>query len=303
MGFFLVENKSLNIGPVTAVDECQLCPATAAVSGPEAMKTLLAGIPSRSCKSILVRQSKIFEDIEICLEDDLYHTVFRDDREKALIMDTVSDAGVPEETIAEFRFLNKIDSYSYRHILVLTALATRMALDLSYEDEDLLFLVSACLTHDYGKSRISPEILCSNAFLTDGEIEQIKVHPIISWLLACYYYQSDSASRVALSHHEKRNGSGYPFATRVSDRNVEIIQICDMFDALISPRPYRKAPFKCREALDHLAEEALTGSVDGDLVKLLISYVRSDRPHWQDVRLSKGRTSILGKQGTYRHIK
>lgn len=297
-----MESRAIRVGRVKAVDDKILCEPQE-ISGPAAVWALLESVPSKVPKTMCVRDSKILDDLEICLEDDLYRGVFRDDRIKRRILDAVAGASIPEETIAEFRLLAKVDSYSYRHILMVTALATRMALDFSYEDAALGFLISACLTHDYGKSRISREILCSNAFLTEDEIQQIKAHPITSCLLARYYFQEDRRAEIALVHHERMDGTGYPFSERLLDREVRLIQVCDMFDALISPRSFRQAPFRCREALDYLIEEALAGSVDGDVVKLLVSYVRAEATDWRSVRLYKGRTSILGKQGTYRHIR
>ena len=58
------------------------------------------------------------------------------------------------------------------------------------------------------------------------------------------------AARVARDHHEFRDGSGYMRGVKLNDPMVEIVAVCDIYDGLLSPRPYRTAAYDNRTALE-----------------------------------------------------
>ncbi len=113
------------------------------------------------------------------------------------------------------------------------------------DEERLAMLLSASMMHDVGKIGIPDNILLKPGKLTIEEFEIIKTHPLIGAELLS---NSDSellrmAERIALSHHEKWNGTGYPNGLSGENISVEarIVAIADVFDALTSERPYKKA--------------------------------------------------------------
>ncbi len=98
-------------------------------------------------------------------------------------------------------------------------------------------------------------------------------------LLTYYLRDSESfAARVARDHHERRDGSGYPLGIRLEDSQVEMAAVCDIYDALINPRPYRKGSFDNRTALEVITGLAENGSLSWTNVRRLVAVNRKDRP-------------------------
>lgn len=127
--------------------------------------------------------------------------------------------------------------------------------------------------HDVGKVMLPVELLLKPSALTNQEFEQVKRHADAgSELLE----GPDSplvrmASEIAASHHERWDGSGYPNGLRGEEIPIEgrITAICDVFDTLISARPY-KDPWSVQNAIDYLIEQS-GRQFDPRLVELFVS--------------------------------
>jgi HD-GYP domain-containing protein (c-di-GMP phosphodiesterase class II) len=68
---------------------------------------------------------------------------------------------------------------------------------------------------------------------------------------------------------------------------VEIISACDVYDALLSPRPYRLIPYDNRTALEEITRMAQEGQLSWDMVKILVSYNRKDKPNLAECKVSE----------------
>ena len=120
-------------------------------------------------------------------------------------------------------------------------------------------LMEAAQMHDIGKIGIPDRILLKPGKLDAEEWTIMKRHPLIG----AEILGSDNsellhmARNVALHHHEKWDGSGYPHGTRGIEIPVEgrIVAIADVFDALITERPY-KQPWPLQQAIDYIAAES-----------------------------------------------
>jgi response regulator RpfG family c-di-GMP phosphodiesterase len=133
------------------------------------------------------------------------------------------------------------------------ASALAAALDLSQDEQDLLRLATPM--HDIGKVGTPDTILLKTGPLTPEEWEIMKQHAI-----AGYDILRDSESlllqkgaEIALSHHERFDGGGYPFGLE-GDKvplSGRIAAVCDVFDALLSKRPY-KEPWPIDQVLAHM---------------------------------------------------
>lgn len=128
-----------------------------------------------------------------------------------------------------------------------------------YPKEDFYdAIIKGAPLHDLGKITISDTILCKPGSLTDEEFEKIKTHPeqsvkIINQVLGSIEDISllEVAKNIALYHHEKYNGKGYPdgLAGKQIPLEARVMAIADVYDALVSERCYKK-PVSHEEAFD-----------------------------------------------------
>jgi putative two-component system response regulator len=127
-------------------------------------------------------------------------------------------------------------------------------------------IIEAVKLHDIGKIAMPDAVLLKPARLTDEEFDIIKTHPEHGNNMlrdAAMTLDDDSllqtALEIAYAHHEKWDGTGYPQGTRGTEipLSARIAAIADVFDALTSVRPYKRA-FSPREAFDCLYREAGT---------------------------------------------
>ena len=128
-------------------------------------------------------------------------------------------------------------------------------------------IIKSAKIHDIGKVGISDSILLKPGRLTPEEFEEIKQHPVLGAKMiddAMQELGDDStfllvAKELVYSHHEKWNGSGYPLGIAEDEIPLSgrIMAISDVYDALVSDRPYKKA-FTHEEAIIMMKKDAGT---------------------------------------------
>lgn len=143
---------------------------------------------------------------------------------------------------------------------------------LSEEEQNIVFYASPL--HDIGKVGISDAILLKPGKLTDEEFETMKQHAMIGYeiLRESKYDYLQAGAIIAKTHHEKYDGSGYPLGLRRDEIHLygRITALADVFDALTSIRPYKKA-WSFEEGMEHL--EKNSGShFDPALVKMFLAH-------------------------------
>lgn len=171
---------------------------------------------------------------------------------------------------AEFR-----DNETGLHVVRMSKIAVVLAHAAGWDEAQCELLLHAAPLHDIGKIGIPDAILLKPGKLTPEEFEVIKTHTTIgakiiegdeSGLLSM-------AHDIVLGHHEKWDGSGYPYGRRGNDISLtgRIAALADVFDALTSARPYKKA-WSLEEATSHIQKSA--GShFDPDLVDLFMANI------------------------------
>ncbi len=137
------------------------------------------------------------------------------------------------------------DGETGSHILRLGIYSELLAKNLGWSLEDCDRIRIAAPMHDIGKIGIPDHILKKPAKLTDEEFEVMKSHPVIGEKILANSKSKlvQMAQKIALSHHEKWDGSGYPQGLSGSNipLSARIVTIVDVFDALIHKRIYKKS--------------------------------------------------------------
>ncbi|AFJ02772.1 Response regulator receiver:Metal-dependent phosphohydrolase, HD subdomain protein [Methylophaga frappieri] len=163
------------------------------------------------------------------------------------------------------------DNETGMHVQRMSHYAKVIALAYGFDDYAADELMMAAPMHDIGKIGIADRILLKPDKLTAEEFDEMKTHTLIGAEIL-----ANSRSRliqlahlIALTHHEKWDGSGYPNGLKGEEIPIEsrIIAIADVFDALTSERPYKHA-WPVEEALSYIKEQAGT-HLDPDLPPLL----------------------------------
>lgn len=167
------------------------------------------------------------------------------------------------------------DKYTYKHSDRVAKYAVKIARKLKLSKESLENLTVAAVLHDIGKIHVPSEILNKPGRLTDEEFEIIKKHPIDGAIMIQNSYYKDLAPIIE-QHHERLNGSGYPYGLTTEDILIEskIIAVSDTFDAMTEDRAYRSA-FEVEFALREL--QKLSGShYDNEVVLAFEEILREE---------------------------
>ena len=153
------------------------------------------------------------------------------------------------------RFLSKIkkyDDYTYNHSINVAFYSMLIAKWMKLPEDERRDVVLSGLLHDIGKTKIPIHILNKKAALLSDEYDEMKKHSVYGYnILKASGRVAGEVCRAVLLHHEREDGSGYPFGIRGTHINkfAKIIAITDVYDAMISNRVYKKAvcPFNAFE--------------------------------------------------------
>lgn len=171
--------------------------------------------------------------------------------------------------------LKNFDDYTYQHSVQVSVITILMAIKLGYDNKKLLEIGLGAMLHDIGKISSPYEIINKPGRLTEDEMSEIKKHTWDGFNLIRRSEQIPLLSaHIALQHHERADGSGYPRILNKSEIHeyAMITAVADVFDALVSDRPYRPA-FSNSEALEILEREKHEGRLAPEFVDLLKEYV------------------------------
>ena len=151
----------------------------------------------------------------------------------------------------------KRDTITNAHNYRVTIYSVRLAEQLKISRCQIQSLIKGAFLHDVGKIGISDTILLKKDTLTPSEIETMKQHVVFGVDILKKNKWLEGATDVVLYHHEKYNGSGYVSGLEGKNipLNARIFAIADVFDALTSERPYKKA-FSFDESIGILRQGA-----------------------------------------------
>lgn len=167
------------------------------------------------------------------------------------------------------------DPYTEGHCERLARHASELGGHLGLDDELIVALRRGGYLHDLGKITVPDEILKKGANLTPSEWEVMKQHPITGELICRPLKSLRQVLPIIRSHHEHWNGSGYPDGLRGEDIPIlaRVLQVVDVYDALITERPYKRA-LSPDEAARVMRREAEAGLWDSSLVDEFLKMLR-----------------------------
>lgn len=169
--------------------------------------------------------------------------------------------------------LKTSDEYTFKHSVDVATMSMIIAKKQGLDKKDVYHIGIAGLLHDMGKAQIPLEILNKPAKLTDEEFAVMKKHPLYGYnILKDKNDFPKTVSFAVLQHHEKMNGRGYPMGV-ASDKIVpyaKILSVADVYDALVTERPYKKA-FSQRTAVEMIM--SMTEELDITAMKSFMNSV------------------------------
>lgn len=158
--------------------------------------------------------------------------------------------------------LKTSDEYTFKHSVDVATMSMVLAKQHGLSQKQIYEIGVAGLLHDIGKTKIPLDILNKPARLTDEEFAVMKQHPVFGYRMIKDRDEfSNEICMAVLQHHEKMNSKGYPvgFPSDKITQYARILTIADIYDALVTERPYKSA-FSQREAVEMIM--SMTGELD-----------------------------------------
>lgn len=182
-------------------------------------------------------------------QNNLMNSLYRNEpfRANELLKETLALLSQNQQSISVFDMLLSVRSMEdsvYNHCIDVALISNVLARWLHFSEADQMMATACGLFHDVGKFMLPAGILRKPGKLTPDEFEIVKTHTTEGFhLLGRYSSIPDPVKNTALMHHEKCDGSGYPYGLSGSeiDKFSKIVTIADIFDAMTSERVYRSA--------------------------------------------------------------
>lgn len=139
--------------------------------------------------------------------------------------------------------MHDFDDCTYTHSLNVALICNILAGWLRFSPAEKELATACGLFHDVGKLQIPAEIMKKPGKLTPAEYQIIKTHPLESYKLLSRYELPDEVKNAALMHHERCDGSGYPYGFTFDkiNRFARLVAVADVYEAMTSSRTYRDA--------------------------------------------------------------
>ncbi len=176
-----------------------------------------------------------------------------------------------EIVVAITTALDKRDKYTHQHSRNVAQISVMIGRKMGLSEKELEDLEVSAILHDIGKIGIPDSILLKPGRLTPEEFEYIKKHTIFGGeMLQKLKHVTESMIAGAVEHHERCDGSGYPYGKKCDEISLfgKIIAVADVYDALTAKRVYKEGWDKWR-VLEMLKEDAERGKFDKGVVEKL----------------------------------
>lgn len=209
--------------------------------------------------------------------------------------DVISSVMSSDEILYNMVNIKSYDNYTYSHSLMVSLFSVLIGYNMQMTDKELHEIAMCALMHDIGKIDIPVDIINKKGKLSEEEFAIVKHHPTLAAeRLMSSPLVSMKIIRGIESHHERFDGSGYPYGTCGKDISLygRILAVADVYDALTSKRSYRD-PWNSAEALEYLISLSDI-QFDTDVVNSFLSVVAA-YPVGSIVKLSNSFIGIVVK--------
>ncbi|MDP2924502.1 MAG: diguanylate cyclase [Candidatus Omnitrophota bacterium] len=171
------------------------------------------------------------------------------------------------------RAIEAKDSYTGRHVEYTALVAEKIAQELRLPHSEIENVKHAAVLHDLGKVGIDESILSKKGPLTVKEREIIKTHPWTAAEILRDIHALRGAIPAILYHHERYDGQGYPLGLKGEEipLSARIVALADVYQALVSDRPYRRAYSK-KKAVEIIKKETGT-HFDPKIAKIFLKVI------------------------------
>jgi diguanylate cyclase (GGDEF)-like protein len=173
------------------------------------------------------------------------------------------------------RAIEAKDSYTGKHVEYTALVAEKIAKEIDLPAAEIENVKHAAVLHDLGKVGINESILSKKGPLNEKEREIIRAHPWIAAEILREIHALRGAIPAILYHHERYDGKGYPLGLKGEEipLSARIVAISDVYQALISDRPYRRAYSKTK-AIEIIKKEIGT-HFDPKVAKIFLKVISS----------------------------
>jgi len=274
--------------PIRTVDGRTLLPAGTALTR-RALEALIAGRGGRAGKSrLLLRHANIQRDMLELVHSPHYDVIFSNSLKAAAVMLGLATVRTSDLVLDCFDYLDQYDRYTYCHLLRVFALSALIARELLPDDQIWKKFISMGPTHDIGKVCLPLPLLKKCGPITHEERKLLDHHAAAGYVLLSVFYGDPAhpAAIVARDHHERRDATGKPRGIQLASFMVETAIVCDIYDALITPRSYRPEPYDNRSAIEEITRIAAAGSIGWKPLRSLVAFNRISKPAQKDVIVS-----------------
>lgn len=200
-----------------------------------------------------------------------------------------------KDIVANLSDIRSVDDYTFSHSVNVCILSLIIGIGFGYSGDKLRELGVGAILHDIGKVMIPKEILKKPVQLSSDEFEEIKKHTVYGHeLLKKTKGITMMASYITLGHHERMDGSGYPYHLKGDNihKAARIVAVSDVYDALTTDRVYRKKLMP-HEVIDYITSLG-SHHFDQEVVDVFIRYI-AYYPVGTGVILNTGEKGIVKK--------
>lgn len=193
---------------------------------------------------------------------------------KAAVNNIVDELLRNRRVLLNLTDIRRYDDYIFGHCVNVCILSVMTAIKLDYNELQLRDLGVGAVLHDIGKLLVSKKLLDKPGKLTSAEMEKVKEHSRFGFdILREQHELSLLASHIAFQHHERVDGTGYPRGLKGAEIHEYslIATVADVYDALTTDRPYRKA-FLPHEALK-IINNGVGTIFEGEVVRAFMKRV------------------------------